>query len=374
MSKKVAHVLWSGSFGGMTRAVYQLIRAQAEEGTYEPVLILAKGGNHYFESLKEFGVRVIDVGLGSDQQLHRAPSIAKVFAEFDIHHFHATEMTLVAASLLSGRKTRVFTNRTGFMEHTGKQRLRYSIAGWYLRKFFHGFSGNTFHACDAGARLFGIPLDRWQVTYNGLEFSLHDTHRDRGDVFAEIGIPDDGVMLIGTAAQLRAQKRVDMLIDACALLPRQSYRLVIIGSGPAQASLEARARERGIDGRTLFIGEKKNAGEYIVHMGAFILASTDFESFGNAAVESMYHGVATIVCADSPGLLEHVRDGETGFVVASVEEMAARLDELRRDPELRARLGSNARAFITSSYTLPRMVAAYNDLYRVAQERSAANR
>ncbi|MBC8145020.1 MAG: glycosyltransferase [bacterium] len=374
MSIKVAHVLWSGSFGGMTRAVYQLIRAQVEQSTYEPVLVLAKGGNHYFESLKEFGVRVIDLGLDSDKQFYRAGAIAKMLSEFDIHHFHATELTMAAASVLSRGATRVFTNRTGYMQHSGKQRMRYAIAGWYLRNYFHGFSGNTFHACRAGERLFGIPIDRWQVTYNGLEFGLHDAHRERADILAELGLPDDGAMLIGTAAQLRGQKRVDMLIDACALLPHDSFRLIILGSGPAQASLEVLARDRGIADRTLFAGEKTHAGEFINHMDAFILASTEFESFGNAAVEAMYHSVPTIVCNDSPGLLEHVRDGETGFAVSSADDMYARLDELRNDPELGARIGGNARAFITSSYTLPRMIAAYNDLYRVAQERSANNR
>ena len=372
MSKKVAHVLWSGSFGGMTRAVYQLIRAQAEQSTYEPVLVLAQGGHHYFQSLAEFGVRVIDLDLKSDRQLHRAGAIAKVFREFDIHHFHATEMTMVAGSILAGRRTRVFTNRAGFAEHSGLRRLRYSVAGWYLRNHFHGFSGNTFHACKAGERLFGVPIDKWQVTYNGLEFGLHDAHRERAEIFAELGIPDDSTTLIGTAAELRDWKRIDMLIDACAKLPKESYRLVVLGSGPALAGLQQRAAERGIAERTLFAGAKKSVGDYMRVMDIFVLPSTALESFGNAAVEAMYQGVTTVVCADSAGLLEHVRDGETGRVVSSVDHLAETLASLGADRELRERLGSNARHFITSSYTLDRMIASYNDLYRVAQERSSA--
>jgi glycosyltransferase involved in cell wall biosynthesis len=370
MSKKVAHVLWSGSFGGMTRAVYQLIRAQVEQSTYEPVLVLAQGGHHYFQSLAEYGVRVIDLGLESDRQLHRARSIAKVFSEFDIHHFHATEMTMVAASLLSGRRTRVFTNRAGYAEHEGLRRLRYAVAGWYLRNYFHGFSGNTMHACRAGERLFGVPLDKWQVTYNGLELSLHDATRDRAEVLEELGIPDDGATLIGTAAELRDWKRIDMLIDACALLPRDGFRLVILGSGPSLEALQQRARERGIAERTVFAGAKKRVGDYMRALDIFVLPSTELESFGNAAVEAMYQGVPTMVCADGGGLLEHVHEGRTGVVVGSIEEMAERLQELSNDRELRARLGRNGREYITSRYTLARMIDSYNDLYRVAQERS----
>jgi glycosyltransferase involved in cell wall biosynthesis len=83
----------------------------------------------------------------------------------------------------------------------------------------------------------------------------------------------------------------------------------------------------------------------------------------------MYQGVATMVCSDGGGLLEHVRDLQTGSVVGSIDEMATRLAELLRDDELRTRLGANGRAFITSRYTLARMIDSYNDLYRVALER-----
>ena len=369
MTTKVAHVLWSGSFGGMTRAVYQLIRAQAEQSTYEPVLVLAKGGHHYFQSLTDYGVRVIDLGLRSDRDLYRALSVAKVFREFDIHHFHATEMTMVGASLLSGSPARVFTNRAGYAEHSGLRRMRYAVAGWYLRNHFHGFSGNTMHACRAGERLFGVPLEKWQVTYNGLEPALHEATRSRAEILDELGIPDDGATLIGKASDLRDWKRVDMLIDACALLPRDSYRLLVLGSGPSLAALTARARERGIADRTVFAGAVKRAGDYMRAMDIFVLPSTALESFGNSAVEAMLQGTATVVCADSPGLLEHVHDGQTGRTVASVDDLSRCLADLGGDAAMRDRLGRNAREHVTTRYTLSNMIESYNELYRVALAR-----
>jgi glycosyltransferase involved in cell wall biosynthesis len=370
-NRKVAHVLWSGSFGGMTRAVYQLIRAQVEGSTYQPVLILAQGGHHYFDALAEHGVRVIDLGLESDRQIHRARSLAKVFAEFDIHHFHATEMTMVAASLLAGPAVRVFTNRAGYAEHAGLRRMRYAVAGWYLRNHFHGFSGNTAHACRAGERLFGVPLEKWQVTYNGLELSLHDATRPREEILAELGIADDGATLIGTAAELRDWKRIDMLIDACARLPHESFRLLVLGNGPSLEALRERARERGIADRTIFAGAVRRVGDYMRAMDVFVLPSTELESFGNAAVEAMYQGTATVVCSDGGGLLEHVHDGETGRVVGSIDDLARCLGELGADAAQCERLGAAGREHVTSSYTLSRMIASYNDLYRVAEERAA---
>src|SRR5512133_3507223 len=127
MRKKVAHVLWSGGFGGMTRAVFQLMCAQKELSEYEPVLIAASGDSDWFNDLRGRGVEVIDLGLHSDRQIYRAFALASSFRRFPIHHFHATEITLVFASLLARNSIRVFTNRTGYAHHEPLRRIRYGI-------------------------------------------------------------------------------------------------------------------------------------------------------------------------------------------------------------------------------------------------------
>ena len=62
-------------------------------------------------------------------------------------------------------------------------------------------------------------------------------------------------------------------------------------------------------------------------MDVFALPSGPEESFGNAAVEAMGVGLPTVVFADGGGLVEHVIDGETGFVVRDQAEFVQRLRE-----------------------------------------------
>ena len=60
---------------------------------------------------------------------------------------------------------------------------------------------------------------------------------------------------------------------------------------------------------------------YLQVMDVFCLPSTALESFGNAAVEAMAAGLPTVVFADGGGLVEHIDDGQTGFVVADQKEL-----------------------------------------------------
>jgi glycosyltransferase involved in cell wall biosynthesis len=367
MRTKVAHVVWHGSFGGMTRALFQLVRAQKAGSAFDPVVIVANGDSEYFEELRSSGIEVFETGIPSDRHLHRAVAASRVFEQVPIHHFHATETTLALASLLARGSVRVFTHRTGIADHEGLRKARYRIARWYLSRYFHGFSGNTMHACRCASELFAVPLDRWQVTYNGLEFGMHDAVRSPEEIRRELAIGD--IPVIGTAADLRDCKRVELLIEASARITTE-HRLLVLGDGPLRGDLEALAARLGVADRALFVGVKPRIGDYLRIMDGFALPSTPLESFGNAVVEAMYQRVAPVIYSDSGGMLEHVVDDETGFVVSSVDEMASRLELLIRNAGERRRIGANAHHLVTERYTLPRMVAAYDDLYRVALERA----
>jgi glycosyltransferase involved in cell wall biosynthesis len=61
-----------------------------------------------------------------------------------------------------------------------------------------------------------------------------------------------------------------------------------------------------------------------------------------------------------------VSDGEDGFLVApgAVGELADRLAQLARDPELRARMGAAGRERMQTRYTVDRLIDDMDALYR----------
>jgi glycosyltransferase involved in cell wall biosynthesis len=87
------------------------------------------------------------------------------------------------------------------------------------------------------------------------------------------------------------------------------------------------------------------------------------ESFGNATVEAMILGVPPIVFDDSPGMVEHIEHGVTGFVVSDQGELEGTLRRLREDPQLRDTVGTRARASVRERYTPGASAAAYRALY-----------
>jgi len=93
----------------------------------------------------------------------------------------------------------------------------------------------------------------------------------------------------------------------------------------------------------------------------FVLPThSDFSPF--VVLEAMASGLP-VVATDVTALPEMVRDGEAGFIVAPSdgEALAARIDRLLGDAELRRRMGDRGRARVEEAYSsavsVPRMLA-----------------
>ena len=371
---KVLHFLWSGEVGGAERAVFQLVARQSRDPNLQVGVLFGRGSGPYHRRIAELGVPVhaLDLpGAGSPRTLTGG---VPVMRRYDLHHFHALEPLAFAASLLAGRRTRVFTARAGVPSppESGRKAARYRMGGLLLQRGFHGFSGNTRHATRAGAERFGIDPERFTTTYNGLDFSLLAANRTRSEVRRELGAGDGFV--VGTAAILKWWKRVDRLLEAAAAARIEGLRVVVLGDGPELARLRARADDLGLTGRVHFAGRLEDVADAVSAMDAFVLPSNDRESFGNAVVEAMALGVPSAVFADSPGIVEHVDDGRTGFVVRDVPELTAVLERLAAHPGLRARIGAAGSDAVRSKYTLEAMSQAYAELYARASAHAGRTR
>ncbi len=363
---RILHCLWHGEIGGAERAVYQLVREQLRDPRLAPGLAFGQGGGLYWEAARELGCPVLTFGLRSDRELTRIPAMMRRMREFDVHHFHSANVSILCASALVPGARRVYTHRGGSRRYSSRKRLRYRLVGWLLRHRFHALSGNTAHAARSAERLFGLPAGRIRTTYNGLDFELLVPKRDRADVRRQLGGADEGTILIGTAANLRDWKRVDWLIAAAAQMQSGDWRIIVIGDGPDRASLESLARATDPGGRIQFVGRQANVADWLSALDVFVLPSSESESFGNAAVEAMALGLPSVVMRDGGGLLEHVEHNVTGLVAADVSELAhliTRLVESRAD---RVRLGAAGMRHVRSTYTLESMTREYHELYRTA--------
>jgi glycosyltransferase involved in cell wall biosynthesis len=142
-----------------------------------------------------------------------------------------------------------------------------------------------------------------------------------------------------------SQKGVDLLLDAWAQVPEElRARLVIVGRGPDEALLKARAASLGVVGSVEFAGAISNEARNALMAGAACqVVPSRFEGFGIAAAEALAAGVPLVV-SDDPALLEIA--GEGAAVTVPREDPAAlakAIAQLLRDPSMRALLTRRAR-------------------------------
>ncbi len=357
-SVRVLHVMGSLGVGGAERAVFQLIRGQREVGIDAAVLVTGRPGL-YGERLREEGVEVVALGRTSAFDLRDAWRLREIFTRWPTVHFHGPEPFLMIAAVRAGVRAH-YTHRAGTFSYPLRRRLRYWVTGAIVRRRFVRVAGNTSHAATVVAGMFGVDPQHVATVYNGIDWELLQSDADAVALRERLQIAPDAIV-IGTSANLRAWKRIDLLVRCLEHTP--TAVLLVIGDGPEQEPLKLLSRSLGVDGRTHFVGRQENVVDYLQLCDVFALPSGPEESFGNSAVEAMGLGIPTIVLSDGGGLVEHVSHLETGIVARDQADLACWVARLVDDPVLRQTLGMPGQDAVRQRYTVDRMVAGYSNLY-----------
>jgi len=124
-----------------------------------------------------------------------------------------------------------------------------------------------------------------------------------------------GERLILATGRLIYYKGFEVLLDA---LPRVSGHLLIAGDGPLRASLEQRARNRGVADRVTFLGAVQNdaMAPYYGAADVFVLPSiARSEAFGIVQIEALASGVPVVNTSLDSGVPSVSLDGVTGATV-----------------------------------------------------------
>lgn len=213
-----------------------------------------------------------------------------------------------------------------------------------------------------------------QVILHGVDTEVFHPAADRTALRRELGLDPDAV-LIGCFGRVRAQKGIDLLVQAgLALLPSRS-RVQILMTGRITADnqgfaddLKARIAAAGLTDRIRFLGELP-WDQVVRHYQALDLftAPARWEGFGLTPLEAMACGVPTV--AARVGAYETlIRDGQTGSLIPA-DDGPALTDALARwldDDAGRIAAGQAARAHVAQNHAIEgearALVQIYNDL------------
>lgn len=227
-------------------------------------------------------------------------------------------------------------------------------------RFVDGIVVNSDFVRQELQQRYRLPPALLHLCYNGLNsHAFHARNRKRPPELA------DAEAVIGCVAVLRVEKSIETLLRAVALLKTEhpKVQVLITGSGECGPALQAEAVRLGIAERCLFIPAAADVAPWYRAIDIFVLPSLT-EAFSNSLMEAMACGCCP-VASRVGGNLELIREGEDGllFEPADASGLAAKLDQLLRDKELRARLTAAAGRRIEEAFTIEASARRMGELY-----------
>lgn len=272
--------------------------------------------------------------------------------------WHARRNTEMVLGLLL--KT-VFRRRLKLLFTSAAQRRHKGFTRWLIRRM------DRVVATSARAAAFlEVPH---QVVMHGVDgATFHPA--DKAQLRQALGLDPDA-LLVGCFGRVRAQKGVDLLVEAALTLLPSRPRVQVIFTGRVtedqkdfHAGLVARIAAAGLSDRIRFLGELPWE-EVVRHYQALDLftAPARWEGFGLTPLEAMACGVPVV--ATRVGAFETLIPPDCGTLIetsapALTQALAAWLD----DPQALAEAGHKARAHVMAHHRIEDEAEALVQIYR----------
>ena len=215
------------------------------------------------------------------------------------------------------------------------------------------------------------------VIRNGVDMSLYAGRTNSSHVRRDLGIADSSPIVV-MIARLNPQKGVDDFIKAASLLrlSHPDVRFLIVGAKlqfqegvfshdrEYLQELKQLAADLGVGEHVIFAGHRTDTPEILAQAAISVLPSHS-EGLSNTLLESMAAGVPT-VATNVGGNPELVKDQVNGILipVKSPEHLAQAMRAILDDPQLARRFGHEAKIMATEGFSLEKMTADTQALYR----------
>jgi len=204
-----------------------------------------------------------------------------------------------------------------------------------------------------------------------LKLAYHGVDLDKFN-YRETEPPHD-LPLILSVGRLVKKKGFGDLVAALGLLRDRGvrFRALIVGDGEERKAIEEQVSALGLDDLVSLPGSVTQEELVPIYAQATVFAlpcrvldDGDRDGLPNVLLESMSIGLPVVTTPIS-GIPEAVRHGENGLLVPErdVAALAAALELLLSDPELRHRLGANARQTIAAEMSVDAMAERLAGLF-----------
>lgn len=244
------------------------------------------------------GSKVFDLGVDEKLNLivHEIKANIAYYKFFKSHDYKIvyadTENALRSVHLLMARLAGVPVRV--LHSHNTQLQTRSRLSHLIARCLRHVFSISATHyfACSDLAAQWLFPphvcqKKNYEILQNGVDLNqFRFNPQIRSEMRAKLGIHEDQ-LLLGHVGRFMPQKNHNFLLEVFAKVAEKKpgTRLMLIGDGANRAEAEYKARELGIEDKTLFIGNVQNVSDYLQAMDMFVMPSL-FEGLPVTGIEA----------------------------------------------------------------------------------------
>ncbi|MDZ5810525.1 glycosyltransferase [Halorubrum sp. AD140] len=214
----------------------------------------------------------------------------------------------------------------------------------------------------------GAEPEKVVVIRNGRQINNYLSGSASEEVCQELQV-DRNRPVIGTVGRLVERKGHYDLLDAwpSVLDAHPDAQLLLVGDGPEQEGLEARARELDCRESVIFAGQRDDVPNMLDLMDVFVFPS-HFEGLPGALIEAMIAGLP-IVATPVDGNAELIENCVTGLFVRprDSKDIAQKITNLLDNTYLCRNLGKEASIYAQKEFTTEKMVREFEYLYADAR-------
>lgn len=352
------------AIGGTEQVIRQIVENTDRERFNPSILCIDGKIGALGEQLQSSGQQITAFARKPGFDFSLIAELRKHILENDIHVVHCHQYTPyiygLFAAITASAKT-IFTEHGRF--YPDSRKWKRTLVNPILSLATYAITAISKATAQALVDFENFPQNKISVVYNGIA-DFDQTESNRTDLLAELGIPESN-LIIGTISRLDPIKNQSMILKGFASILRThpNCSLIIVGDGPIREQLEMEAKSLNIQKNTTFTGFKIDPQRYLRVMDIFLLPSLS-EGTSMTLLESMALSKPSIVTnvGGNPEIVEHKK---TGLVIPNKDEAKFRdaLFALLDDKETRELYGQAARSCYAQTFTVEKMISAYQEIY-----------
>lgn len=348
--------------GGAERQAIYLTAGLAARG-HSALLIVNKRVLAYHREALALGIDVLELGHDSRLDPRLLPDLVQCIRVFrpDV------VLCVMFNATFWGRLASILTNTPAVVaQHS--TRTRHRAAAVLSNRALAPFTRAVVACADAqkpALVLSGHRAARIEVIHNGIDVNhFVRSERARRAVRRELGI-DETCFVVGLVAGHRVEKRHDRFIEVMERLVSAGTDVwgIMAGDGALLETNLGLVERSSAAARLQILGARNDLEAVYSACDAVALVSDDVEAFPLCLLEAQACGVP-VVAMDVGGVGETFTDQKTGFLIpqGDFDGMTDALALLAGDPELRSRMGAEARHLVEEEYTMDRMARQYAEV------------